>query len=205
MSGAALFAVGSNGDVFLMDLTLRKFELEEQYNETFNMVEMINDKVRWVEVGVETDGQQNIHIYSLKQKMVKRNTYFSMARQKNAKLGVEGIRSRLEGGNKHWRFRQMLPMFQNKKIWFSEQLKETEVMKELLEEIRYCTYTSINSAHDDGIDLLSMVNAIDIKYPSKEYGSKENKPKVLKNSMHDKIWGKKHNEDIEAGPRDSYV
>ena len=205
LSGAALFAVGSNGDVFLMDLTLRKFELEDQYNETFNMVEMINDKVRWVEVGVETDDQQNIHIYSLKQKMVKRNTYFSMARQKNAKLGVEGIRSRLEGGNKHWRFRQMLPMFQNKKIWFSEQLKETEDMKELLEEIRYCTYDSINSKFDDGIDLLSMINAIDIKYPSKEYGSKENRPKVKKDSMHDKIWGKKNNEDIEAGPRDSYV
>ena len=208
LSGAALFAVGWNQDIFLVGITLRKFELEEQYNETFNMIEMIQDKVRWVEAGVETDGQQNIHIYSLKKKMPERNTYFSFARQKNAKIGVEGIRSRLEGGNKHWRFRQMLPSFQNKKIWFADHLKGSEDMNELLEEIKYTTYSSFNSKYDDGADLLSMMNAIDIQYPSKEYAGQE-KPKKTgrKNtSLNAKIWGKRQSSEEEyEGPRSSYV
>ena len=205
LSGVALWAVGSTGILFLVDITLAKFELEEQYNETFNMVEMINDKVRWVEVGVETDGQQNIHIYSLKQKMTGRNTYFSFAKQKNAKVGVEGIRSRLEGGNKHWRFRQMLPMFQNKKIWFAEQLKDTPSMKELLEEIKYTTYTSIGSKHDDGIDLVSQMNMIDVQYPSKSNDKPKKEIGIVNNSVNAKIWGRKENINEDDGPRSSYV
>jgi len=188
-SGAALWAVASSGDVFLVDLVLQKLELEEQYRKTFDMVEMVSGSVRWVDVGVEIDGQQNIHIYSLKKMMSERNTYFSFARQKGAKLGSEGIRSRLQGGNKHWRFREMLPMFQNRKIWFSNQIKDTADMRELMEEIKYTSYASIGSKHDDGIDLISQLNMIDITYPSKEFRPKSVETKKKNTALNNFIWG----------------
>jgi len=203
-SGNALWAVNSTGNWFLIDLTLRKFELEEQYRETFNMVEQCANNTRGVEVGVEIDGQQNIHILALKDRMALRNTYFTIARQRGQKIGSEGIRSRLEGGNKHWRFRMMLPYFQNHKIWFSKELRDTPDMKELLEEIKFTTYTSINSKHDDGLDLISMLGAMEVIMPAKNIKD-EYKPKVQKNKMQNKIWGSKSSDDSEPGPKDSYV
>jgi len=198
-SGAALWAVASSGDIFLVDLTLRKLELDEQYKETFRMVENVLGKARWVDVGVEVDGQQNIHIYSLKKMMVDRNTFFSFAKQKGAKIGSEGIRSKLEGGNKHWRFRQMLPLFQNRKIWFNEALKTSPDMIELMEEIKYTSYTSIGSKHDDGLDLISQINMIDIIYPVKEYSERDSTDEVVKASaMNRYIW-----DDIEEDNEDT--
>ena len=131
-----------------------------------------------------------------------------MARQKGAKIGAEGIRSRLEGGNKHWRFRQMLPMFQNKKVWFSEQLKETSAMKELLEEIKYTTYSTIGSKYDDGIDILSQINMIDATYPSKEFSGERTKDSrsvgMKLTGMNAKIWGVKQNKEEQETAYDSY-
>ncbi len=207
LSGAVLWAVGSKGDHFIMDVVGRKMELEEQYNETFNLVEMISDKVRWVEVGVETDGQQNIHIYALKGKMAGRGTFFTFSRQKGSKIGSEGIKSRLEGGNKHWRFRQMLPMFQNHKIWFSEHLRETPAMRELMDEIKYTTYAAINSKYDDLIDCLSMINAMEIVYPA-SHGEDDMKKKkkvgMKPGGINAKIWGKKQSSQTDGTRYDSY-
>lgn len=185
LSGIATWALGSNGDYFLLDLCLRRQEMESQYNEVFRMNKYwggING--RGISVGVETDGQQQAHILALKDRMVQRNEWFTIGRQKGAKIGAEGIKSRLEGGNKHWRFRQMLPLFQNKKIWFPEELKDTPDMIELLEEIRYCSYTSFGSKYDDGADLISQLGMMELIFPMRGledeiniYGGSGNKPK----------------------------
>ena len=207
-SGAALWAVSHDGSWFMMGLTLRKMELEDQYNTTFEMIENVLDKVRWIEVGVELDGGQGTHVYSLEKKMLERNTHFAFARQKgqdNKKR--KGILTRLEGGSKHHRFRSMLPMFQNRKIYFAEHLKETPDMRELLEEIKYTTYQAITSRHDDGIDLISQINAIDVQLPSKEFsGSSEPVKKVgmKSNSINAKVWGKKQSSGSNKTVYDSY-
>jgi hypothetical protein len=85
------------------------------------------------EIGIEIDGQQKAHISALESKMILRNEWFTFARQRGAKPGSKGILSRLEGGSKHWRFRMMLPLFQNRKIWFPEELRETPDMRELMD------------------------------------------------------------------------
>ncbi len=166
LSGIATWAIGSNNDYFLLDLCLRKQELHDQYEEVFRQNKYFGMKSGRVNtVGVETDGQQKAHIFSLKQSMVKKNEWFTLGKQKGAKTGSEGIVSRLEGGNKHWRFKMMLPLFQNKKLWFPNELKTTPDMMELMEEIKYCTYSGFGSKHDDGIDLISMLGAMDIIFP----------------------------------------
>ena len=101
----------------------------------------------------------------------------------------------------------MLPMFQNHKIWFAEQLKESPDMRELLEEIKYTTYSSIGSKHDDLLDCISQVGMIEAQYPSKE-ATKEDKghKPIINNPINRKIWSKKHMTSDDTGTSyDSYV
>jgi len=207
LSGNFLWAVDSNQNHFLVDMTLRKLELEAQYNETFSMAMQMAGSVRWSEVGVEIDGQQNLHIIALEDRMPKKNFFLSFAKQKGAKAGAKGIRSKLEGGNKHWRFRMTLPLWQNHKIWFAKELNGTQDMNELLEEIRYVNYSSFGSAHDDGCDCISQLIMMDIQYPAPGENYKPvKKIGMNKTGINAKIWAKKNEEDdADSTAYDSYA
>jgi len=170
LSGTAMWALGSNNDWFLLDISLRKKELTEQYSDVFSMVNTWSrHNYRGITAGIELDGGQRAHVQALKDKMVQRNEWFTIGAQRGAKLGSEGIMSRLEGGNKHWRFRMALPLFQNKKIWFPEELREESDMKELIEELEYVTYRGFGSKFDDGIDLISQLMMLDTITPPISY------------------------------------
>ena len=193
LSGQAMWAVGSNSDYFLLDLTLKHQELDEQYRETIRMAGYWGRQGRTPEFGVESDGQQRGLIDGLKQRMVRYNEFFTIGRQKGAPVGKEGISSKAVGGNKHWRFRMMLPLFQNKKIWFPEELKDTPDMKELLDELRRVTYEGFGSKHDDGIDLISMLGAMEIMIPAKSMYDK-----VSTNNKGRALWGNIEEDEVSA-------
>ena len=164
-SALAVWAVGSNKDMFLLDLCVRRQELQEQYNELFRMVSMWSRGGRYIEVGVEIDGQQKAHIFSLKEMMQKKNMYFSFAKQLGAPYGREGILSRGAAGGKLERFRYILPMFQNMKIHFADQLKDTQDMKDALKQLKGVTLAGF-SDKDDFIDVVSQLGMIDILIPT---------------------------------------
>ena len=189
LSGIAVWAVNHNQDCFMLDLCLRKQEMIQQYDEVFRFVDLYTPENKTFEVGVEIDGQQKAHILALKDRMRQRSNYFTIARQKGSEPGSEGIQSRLEGGNKHWRMRMALPLFQNRKIFFPEELRGLPEMNELMEEIRYTTYTKFNSKYDDGMDLISQLNIMEIIYPAKNMSyistSYNNTPKAKT----DPFWG----------------
>lgn len=149
LSGIAVWAVNHNQDWFMLDLCLRKQEVEQQYNEVFRFIDTYTPENKTFEVGVEVDGNQRSHIHALKDRMRQRMNYFTIARQRGSQPGAEGILSRLEGGNKHWRMRMMLPMFQNRKIFFPEELRHSPDMVELMDEIRYTSYTRFNCVSGD--------------------------------------------------------
>ena len=174
LSGTALWALGSNSDWFLIDLSLRKKELEQQYSDVFNMVNTwTRYNYRGITAGVEVDGGQRAHIHALKERMVKTNTLFTIGSQRGASEGSEGIMSRLEGGNKHWRFRMTLPLFQNHKIWFPNELRDTPDMRELIEELEYVTYRGFGSKHDDGLDLISQLTLLNVVSPPPTFDLEE--------------------------------
>lgn len=189
----------------MLDLCLRKQEVEQQYNEVFRFIDTYTPENKTFEVGVEVDGNQRSHIHALKDRMRQRLNYFTIARQRGSQPGSEGILSRMEGGNKHWRMRMMLPMFQNRKIFFPEELRHTPDMIELMDEIRYTSYTKFNSKHDDGMDLLSMINALEAVYPAKNMSyiptHMKNGTKVASNDMFNMI--NRHNDD-DYSAFDSY-
>lgn len=149
LSGIAVWAINHNQDWFMLDLCLRKQEVEQQYNEVFRFIDTYTPENKTFEVGVEVDGNQRSHIHALKDRMRQRMNYFTIARQRGSQPGAEGILSRMEGGNKHWRMRMMLPMFQNRKIFFPEELRHSPDMVELIDEIRYTSYTRFNCVSGD--------------------------------------------------------
>lgn len=203
-SGVACWAVSSNQDHFLLDLSLQKLEMAEQYAAVFRMVRKWGPYSRGVTVGVEIDGQQKAHLFSLKEQMIKTGTFFTFAKSKGAAFGAEGILSR-SNGDKHWRFRMMLPVFQNKKIWFPQQLKDTPDMAEMMEELKYVTYSSFGSAHDDGIDLISQLGLMDITYPmqgQEMISGDSSGVKTRKRSSED-MWS--IHDDTESSAYDSYA
>ena len=164
-SGMATWALSSRGEWYMLDLALRKQTMDMQESELFRQIGIYAGNSRPIEVGIETDGNQTAHIHDMKKAMEIRGQYFQFARQKgdNGTIGKQGIVSRLEGGNKHWRFRMATPFFQNNKIFFPEEIKNTPDMQELMEELKYVTYTGFGTPHDDGCDLISqlvMINAI---------------------------------------------
>jgi len=163
-SGIAVWAISSNDDIYLLDISLARLELQQQYDTLFRMWGTWSRKGNHIEVGIEIDGQQKAHLFSLKELMIKKNMYFSFARQKGAPATREGILSKGVGGNKFERFKMMLPYFQNKKVYLPKEIKDTPDMEEFLRELRSVTYFGF-SGHDDGMDLVSQVGMLDYLTP----------------------------------------
>lgn len=197
-SALAVWALNSNRDYFLVDLCVRRQGIGEQYDELFRMVNFWSSHGKNVEVGIETDGQQKAHLFALKEMMLKRSEWFTFARQKGAKYGAEGILSRAAGGNKHARFRMMLPQFQNHKIHFPLELKDTPDMKEALTQLKYTTWEAFGG-HDDFPDVVSQLGMMELLFPMVAVGS-------YSASKRDKssIWGDAADDSSEASAYTSY-
>ena len=168
-SGIAVWAISSNNNYCLVDLVLKKMDLALQYNELFRLVNRYKRYNGLVEVGIEIDGQQKIHLFAIKELMNKKNEYFTIGKQKG---GVrEGILSKQSKGGKEGRFSVMVPLFQAGKIRFARELNDTSGMRELRNEIDYVTYDEhgrvhFGSVHDDGLDLISQLAMMNIFAPS---------------------------------------
>lgn len=164
-SGIATWAVSNNEDWFLLNLSLRKRNMQTQYKETLDEAAKWKRRGKHVEIGVEVDGNQAAHIYSLENMMMTRGDFFTFARQKGSTSDRKGILSRATGVKKHERFRIASQVLLQKKMWFPEELKDTPDMQEFVAQIKGATHEAFTRA-DDGCDLITMTNMIDIILPS---------------------------------------
>lgn len=166
-SGVAVWAVSNNEDWFLLDLHLRKMSMAEQYEVTLSEAAKWRRKGKHVEIGVEVDGNQSAHIYSLEAEMAKRGDWYTFARQKgNTSSDRKGLLSRATGVKKHERFRLASQTLLQQKMWFPEHLKDTPDMNEFLTQIRGATHENFTRA-DDGPDLITMgIVTMHVVYPT---------------------------------------
>lgn len=161
------WAVNSQGDWFMLDAVVKKMSISDQYNPVFHMVREWGAKHgRHVNVGVEIDGQQQLNLFSLKKLMIENNIFFQLARQIGSPYGKEGISRRQATGAKHEQFMRVHPLFQQHKIYFPEEMKDTPDWKEIKNELDYVTYSGIGSKHDDALDCISMIVSLDVMLPS---------------------------------------
>jgi len=165
-SGRATWALSNNGDVFMLDILLRKIDMEEQYKGTLNEAAIWKRKGKHVEIGVEIDGGQTAHVYSLEQEMQKRGDYYTFANDRNNPQSErKGILSRSTGVKKHERFRIASQVMLQKKLWLPKHLKNSPDMLEWISQVKGATHQQFTRA-DDGPDLLSMLQSIDTILPS---------------------------------------
>ncbi len=156
-----VWAISSNDDFYLLDAVVQKLDITTQYSTLFRMVVVWGvNRGKYINVGVEVDGQQKAHLFALKQLMIKKGVYFSFAKQRGASSSREGILS-ASSGNKFERFQYFLPNFTNHKVFFPHELKNTPDMQEALKELSLVTYKGFTSKHDDFLDALSQLAFIE--------------------------------------------
>lgn len=194
-SGIATWAVSNNEDWFLLNLTLRKRDMDAQYEETLAEAAKWKRKGKHVEIGVEVDGSQSAHLHALEKLMMQRGDFYSFARQKgNISSTKKGILSRSTGVNKHERFRIASQVLLQRKMWFPENLKNTPDMEEFVAQIRGATHENFTRA-DDGPDLITMaVVSMYVVYPA------EMAPEEEYQKERSDIWG-----DLEYEKGDNYT
>ena len=168
-SGVATWAVNSNQDWFMLSLSLRKMGMETQYEITLDEAAKYKRKGKNVEIGVEVDGNQSAHVLALEDRMRKRGTYYSFAKQKGQlDSGRKGILSKNTGVNKHERFRIASQVFLQGKIWLPEHLAKTPDMIEFVSQIKGATHETFTRS-DDGPDLVTQaVVSMHVYYPTHE-------------------------------------
>lgn len=184
-SGRATWAVNSNEDWFMLDLRLRKQGMDAQYKDTLSEASKWLRRGKHVEIGVEVDGNQSAHIYSLEKLMLETSTWATFAKQKGSEDNErKGILSRSTGMKKHERFRiAASSVLLTKKMWFPEHLKNTPDMIEFISQIKGATHEQFTRA-DDGPDLISMaIVSMRVVYPSITAGKIDDKITDVKGSI----------------------
>jgi len=167
-SGTASWAVGSDDKWYLLNVILSKRDMKTQYEDT------LNEAIRWssygshTEIGIEVDGNQRAHLYSMRKLMEERNTVFPLSRDKYTKHPEGGVLSRGSGVGKHERFRIAVhQLFNTRRIFFARQLIDTQDFTEFLAQIRGATHATFTRS-DDAPDLITMLTVIDYILPDKK-------------------------------------
>jgi len=154
-----VWAYTNNGEWLLVDGLCKRQLMAQNLKDLFRFVTMYKP----LDVGIEISGQQNGFISLIKEKMLDNNVFFNLAKDLGSK--IEGIRPVLK---KIIRFLTFLPAITAKKVWFPEEMRETVLMVEMLEELRYVTRRGFKSRHDDAADCMSMLAVMQPFKPSEE-------------------------------------
>lgn len=162
MTVIGVWAVDVNHNRYLVDGSCGRHLMNDTFNKIFEFVK----KYEPMSVGIEVTGQQGGFVPLLKDEMLKRNVWFTIAKGRGS--NKEGIAVRT---NKMDRFRLTEPFFKRKKIHLPKELKNSTFIQEILAELETVTIDGIKAVHDDAIDMISQLDQMVIIYPS-EYQSK---------------------------------
>lgn len=168
-STIGVWAINNNGDWMMVDGQCKRQSMQDNLEDLFMYVR------RWgpLAVGIESSGQQGGFISILQDMMMKRGTYFTLAKKRGSKdLGIRPTKDKV-----HRFVTGVQPKFKQGKVW----LPKPELVKmanprlyELVEELTHelARFTLAGGmqalAHDDAIDLLNQLSEIDIFEPSTE-------------------------------------
>jgi predicted phage terminase large subunit-like protein len=156
-SAISVWAYNNNGDWMWVDGVCKKQTMDKNIDELFRLVQEYNP----LETGIEISGQQKGFVSWIQREMLNRNIFFSLASDSNG--NNPGIRPTTQ---KLQRFNTVVPWFKQKKIWFPEELKTSDIMKEAINELSLISVNGFKSKHDDFIDTISMLQSLKAWKPS---------------------------------------
>lgn len=154
----SVWAYNANGDWFWVDGMVEKQTMDKNIDELFRLVQ----EYKPISVGIEVTGQQGAFIQWLQKEMMNRNVWFNFASSKNN--NAPGIRPTID---KMSRLSLVIPWFKMGKMYFPDELKKTNVMREFMQEISLATKNGLKGK-DDCLDTISMLAFINAWKPSAE-------------------------------------
>lgn len=143
----SVWAYNANGDWFWVDGICTRQTMDKSIDDLFRLVQ----EYRPQQVGVEVTGQQGAFIQWLQNEMMTRNVWFSFA--SSEKSNTPGIRPTVD---KLSRFNLVVPWFKAGKIYWPEEMKQSNIMGTFMNQIRLVTQSGIKGK-DDCIDTVSML------------------------------------------------
>lgn len=157
LSVLSVWALSGNGSWFYVDGVCRRQTMDVNMNDLFRLAQ------KWQPqgVGIEVSGQQQGYIAWIQSEMMNRNNYFTLSSDKAT--GEPGIRPVTD---KMKRFNVVLPLFKTHKFFFPEELRHSEPMIEMWDELTLASAGGFKSKKDDFIDTISMLGAITTWRPS---------------------------------------
>ena len=155
----SVWAINASGHRFWVDGVCARQSMDKNMDDLFRLAQ----RYKPLSVGVEVTGQQEGFIPWIKNEMVRRRIFFNLASSGNSNR--PGIRPNT---NKLQRFYVVVPWFKAGEMFFPEEMKLEKPMIEMMEEIKLASGNGIKSKHDDAIDTVSMLAAMNVFLPSEE-------------------------------------
>lgn len=183
----AVWAYNANGDWFWVDGICKKQTMDKNINDLFRLVQ----EYRPQSVGVEISGQQGAFINWIQNEMMTRNVWFNFAQGKNGQPGIHPETDKLS------RFNLAVPLFKAGKVYFPQEMKETEIVGEFLQEIQLATLTGLKAKHDDCLDTISMLMYLQAWKPSEDSPMKSSEQGIW--DLDDEF------ADGQSSPMNSYI
>ena len=155
----SVWALNYNGDWFWVDGIVKRQLMDANIDDLFRLAQIYKPQ----SVGIEVSGQQGGFIPWIRNEMMDRHQFFTLASENNN--GAEGIRPTT---NKMERFNVVVPFFKSHKIFLPEDMKQSVQIKEAVEELSLASPGGFKSKHDDWIDTVSMLGCLVVWRPSEE-------------------------------------
>ena len=155
----SVWAVNSSGHRFWVDGVCARQTVDKNIDDLFRLVNIYKP----MSVGIEVTGQQEGFIPWIKNEMSRKQIYFNLASSGNSNR--PGIRPNT---NKLQRFYIVVPWFKAGEMFFPEEMKLEKTMIEMMDELKLVSGGGIKSKHDDALDTVSMLAAMNVFLPNDE-------------------------------------
>ena len=157
----SVWAYNTLGQWFWVDGICKRQTIDITFNDLFRLVSIYKPQ----SVGIEVTGQQQAYIKLLQSEMMNRNIWFSFA--SSEKSGEPGIRPATD---KLSRFNLVVPWFKSSRMNFPEEMKQSIIMGNFLQQIRLATKNGLKGK-DDCLDTISMLGYLTPWKPSEGVAS----------------------------------
>ena len=183
----SVWAYDKDGNWIWVDGVCKRQTMDKTIDALFSLVKKYNPQ----SVGIETSGQQGGFISWLQNEMHYREHYFNLTKH-NGSLGIKPTTDKLS------RFNLIVPQFTNHKIWFPEELRDSEIIGLFLEQISLATSDGIKGK-DDCIDTISMLQYMNPWKPDSEHMVEGNGK-----STSSSVWGDLNDPFTEPHDKNEY-
>lgn len=165
----SVWAYNSNGDWFWVDGVSERMAMDKSLDHLFRLAQEYKPQ----SVGVEVTGQQQAFIRWIQKEQVTRNIWFTFAQEKGkSEPGIRPMTDKLS------RFNLVVPWFKAGKMFWPEEMKQSNIVGQFMGQIRMVTSSGIKGK-DDCIDTISMLGFLTPWRPSDSVPLKSNDIEVF--------------------------